>query len=445
MKLRERLRLFLSSAGWPNITLDDLDQMMDAAWSGQQTRAGVPMGPTNAMAISAFFCGINLIMGAIASMPCLLYRRTDEESRERYRDHPLYGVLHDQVNPYMTAHQWKRAMMGNVVMRGNAFSIMTRDPYRGFTMGVERILDREQVSIERDKKTGRLFYEITYGPGEKETLTREGSPRFMFHLPGPGFNGITGFSLLTLARESLGLTAAMEQFGQQYFGRGVHASGFLERPLEAPKLSTQEARNRLVQGIIEQYSGLSNQGKLVLLEEGTKFNRNTVPLEDAQFLASRTFQIQEVARWLNMSPSRLKDLSRATFSNIEQLQIMDLQDCFMPWASLFEAEIHLQLVEASIRDEVFPEFLMDALLRADTVSQANALAIERQWGVTNADEWRAMKNRNPQKGGVGKKYLVPKNYTIADKIGEEPEAPAFQPTAPQPDEKPPGAETPEEK
>jgi HK97 family phage portal protein len=436
MRMRERFRLFRAAGAWPDITLEEFAQQMDAALDGGQTRSGVPMGPTNAMAISAFFCGVNLIMGAIASMPCLLYRRTDKQSRERYQEHPLYGVLHDQVNPYMTSHQWKRAMTGRVVLWGNAYSIMTRDPREGVTTGVEQILDTPQVRVMKEKKTRRLIYEITHGPGNKELLARDTSPRFIFHIPGPGFNGLTGYSIINLARESLGLTAAMEQFGQQYFGKGVHASGFLERPLEAPKLQTEEARKRLVQSIIEQYAGMANQGKLVLLEEGTKFNRNTIPLEDAQFLLSRTFQIEEVARWLNLSPARLKDLSRATFSNIEQLQIMDLQDCFMPWASLIESEIHMQLIEERNRKNVFPEFLMDALLRADSVAQANALAIERQWGITSADEWRAIKNRNPQPDGIGQKYILPSNYTIAAKLGET-DFPATAPSGPVP-EQPPG-------
>jgi HK97 family phage portal protein len=442
MRMRERFRLFRATGAWPDITLEEFAQQMDAAFDGGQTRSGVPMGPTNAMAISAFFCGVNLIMGAIASMPCLVYRRIDERSRERFQNYPLYRILRDSANRYMTAHQWKRALMGHLLLWGNAYSIMLRDPYRGTTIGVERIVHPSNVKVKQERGTGRLFYDITIGPGQTETLTREDAPRFMFHIPGPGFNGITGYSILSLARESLGLTAAMEQFGQQYFGKGVHASGFLERPLEAPKL-TEEARKRLAQSIIEQYAGMTNQGKLVVLEEGTKFNRNTIPLEDAQFLLSRTFQIQEVARWLNLNPPRLKDNSRSTFSNIEFLQIMDLQDCFLPWCSLTETEINGQLIEESLRRDVFAEFMMDALLRADSVSQANVLAIERQWGITSADEWRAIKNRNPQPDGVGQKYILPSNYTVAAKLGET-DFPATAPSGPVP-EQPPGDSPPAEK
>ncbi len=423
-KIPLRTRAAYILAAWPNESLEEFAQRMDRAADDSSTRAGVAIGSTSVMAISAFWCGINLIMGAIASMPCIFYRRTGESSRERYRDHPLYRVLHDRANPYMTAHQWKRATAGHLVLWGNAYTIMTRERYTGAIISVEKILHPSQVKVSREKASGRLFYEITYGPSDKETLTREG-PRFVFHIPGPGFNGITGNSLIANARESFGLTAAMEEFGARFFGQGVHAGGFLERP-ENPNKMSAEARDRLTQSIAAAYSGLENQGRYIVLEEGFKFNKNVIPLEDAQFLTSRTFQIDEVARWLNLSPARLKELSRATFSNIEQLQIMDLQDCFLPWCSLIEAELNAQLIEPSLWDGAFAEFNMDALLRADTVSRNNALAVQRQWGIINADEWRELDNRNPIPDGSGALYLVPTNYAIADKISEPMDATAPQ-------------------
>jgi len=429
MKLRDLVKVI--RAAWPNQSLEEFAEEMRQARDGGPTRAGVDMGPTAAMGISAFFCGVNLIMGALASMKYVLYRRTGETSRTRFREHPLYRVLHDRVNKYMTAHQWKRTTAGHLVLWGNSYSIMLRDPYRGTIIGVEKILHPSKVKVFREKGTGRLSYEITHGIAEKETLFREG-PRFVFHIPGPGFNGVTGYSLLTLARESMGLTAAMESYGQNYFGKGVHAGGFIERPLEAPKFATDEARKRFMESIAESYSGLKNQGKYVLLEEGSKFHENVMPLQDSQFLTSRTFQIAEVARWLNLSTARLKELSRANFSNIESLQIMDLQDCYLPLCDLFESETNTQLIEPELQDEAFAEFMLDSLLRADSVSRNNALAVQRQWGIINADEWREIENRNPQPDGIGRKYLVPTNYTVADKIGEP-----IPPTAPLHPQEPP--------
>ena len=425
-KITLRTRAAYVFAAWPNESLEEFAERMDMARDGAPTRSGVPIGPVSAMGISAFFCGVNLIMGAIASMKYVFYRRTGDDSRDRFRDHSLYGILHDRANPYMTAHQWKRASMGHLLLWGNAFSIMRRDPYRGTIIEVEKLLHPSNVKTYQDKGTGRLSYEVYHSATNHETLTREGS-RFMFHIPGPGFNGVTGFSLLSLARESMGLTAAMEQYGATYFGKGIHAGGFLERPLEAPKITDKAARDRLIESLQEATTGIDKRG-YGLLEEGMKFNPNTIPLEDAQFLTSRTFQIDEVARWVNLSPARLKELSRATFSNIEHLQIMDLQDCFLPWCELIEAETNAQLIEPDLQDKAFAEFNMDSLLRADTKTRAEALAIKRQWGVLTGDEWRAMDNQNPLPDGSGKKAIVPANYTTMDKLGQAAPAPA----APQP-------------
>lgn len=427
MKLRERLRLFRASGAWPNITLDEFADQMDKAYDGQVTRSGTTMGPVDAMSISAYFCGVNLITGWMASCKCILYERLDERSKRRLKADPLYTVIHDRFNSRMSAYHGWRTLVGHLINWGNAYALKLRDRYRGAVVGLE-ILHPYTVTPYRMKGSRELIYDVVDDFGNTRTYTRED----VFHIPGPGFNGLTGFSVLTLARESLGLTAAMEQYGQQYFGQGIHAGGFLERPPEAPKLQSEEARKRLTQGIAEQYAGLGNQMKLILLEEGTKFNSNTLPLEDAQFLGSRTFQIQEVARWLNLPPHKLKELSRATFSNIEHQQIENMQDCLHPWAALIENEIGLQLIIPENRDVQFAEFLLETLLRGDTVAQNNALAVERQWGIISANEWRAIKNMNPQDGEQGEKYLVPSNYTVAERLGET-DFPATAP-APAPDD-----------
>lgn len=418
MKLRDRVKLFRVSAAWPNISLDEFADQMNQAALGADTKAGVAIGPTSAMAISAFFCGVNLIMGWMASCKCILYERLDEFSRRRLKEHPVYRVIHDRFSPTMTAHQGWRTMVGHLILWGNAFALKVLDPYRGDLLGL-RILLPSQVKVKRIKGTMTLLYEVIFeGSATPVTLTREQ----IFHVPGPGFNGLTGFTVLSLARESLGLLAAMEQYGADFFGQGVNAGGFLEHP---NKLS-EDAYKRLQESIKEK-SGLKGSHKWHILEEGMKFNKNLIPLEDAQFLLSRTFQIQEVARWLNLPPHKLKELSRATFSNIEHQQIENIQDNLQPWATLIENEIWLQLIHPEEQSRLFTEFLLESLLRGDTVSQNNALAIERQHGIINANEWRSIKNRNPQEGDQGNKYLVASNMMDAAMVGKVPAAPTYPP------------------
>ncbi len=420
MKLRDRVKLFRVSAAWPNLSLDEFANQMDQAAFGADTKAGVTIGPTSAMAISAFFCGVNLITGWLASCKCLLYERIDEQSKRRLKAHPVYRVIHDQFSPTMTAYQGWRTVGGHLILWGNAFALKILDPYRGDLLGL-RLLHPSQVRVKRIKGTMTLIYEVRLEENaEPVTLTRQQ----IFHVPGPGFNGLTGFSVLSLARESLGLTAAMEQYGAAFFGQGVNAGGFLEHPNKL----TPEAYKRL-QESVNDMSGLPGSHKWRILEEGMKFNKNMIPLEDAQFLLSRTFQIQEIARWLNLPPHKLKELSRATFSNIEHQQIENIQDNLQPWATLVENEIWLQLLRPEEQADLFSEFLLESLLRGDTVAQNNALAIERQHGVINANEWRAIKNRNPQPGDQGEKYLVASNMMDAAQVGKAKPAPTYPPGA----------------
>jgi hypothetical protein len=136
-----------------------------------------------------------------------------------------------------------------------------------------------------------------------------------------------------------------------------------------------------------------------------------------------------VARWVNLNPPRLKENSRSTFGNTESLQIMDLQDCFLPWCDLIEAEINAQLIEPYLQDEAFAEFMMDSLLRADSVARNTVLALKRQWGAISANEWRAKDNENPQPGDQGDKFLVPSNMMDAADIGKAKPAPTYPPGA----------------
>lgn len=440
MKLRERVKLFRVSAAWPDIDVEQWGAMVDAATYGKPTRSGTVIDEKSAMGISAFFCGVNLIMGWMASCKCILYERLDERSKQRQKAHWLYPLLHDQFNANMTAHQGWRTLTGHILLWGNGYCLGKRDAYRGV---VSELVPVHPSRVKVYKlKDGRLQYEVTdeFDAQSKRTYYRDGA-EFIFHVPGPGFNGATGHSVLSMARESLGLTAAMEQFGQNFFGSGINAGGFLQHP----KNISKEASTRLTESIQANYGGMANQGKWVVLEEGITFNRNTIPLEDAQFLSSRTFQIQEVARWLNLPPHKLKELSRATFSNIEHQQIETIQDCLHPWAALTEAEIWSQLIPGAEKPRLFAEFLLESMLRGDTLSRQNAMAIQRQWGILKANEWRSVENMNPLEGDAGEKTIIPSNYVIADKAGEDPgeaagKPPQFDPPGTPPEEDPPDEE-----
>ena len=384
-------------------SITDLDNLLERAVSGEPSHAGVDVSGDTALNFSATFCAVNIIAGTIASLPLILYRRTGEDGKERYSDHPLYTVLHNQPNPEMTSYVFRETLQGHLLLWGNAFAEIRRDKV-GRTAELWPI-NPAAVKVKRDEDK-RIYYEVEEEPGRVRVLPAAD----MLHIPGMGFDGRVGYSVVTKAREALGLGLAMEEFQSRFYGHGTNVGGVLEHP---GHLSDQ-AHIRLKKDMDEKHGGLAKSHSVLVLEEGMKYTKTAMPLEDAQFLESRTFQIGEIARWFNLPPHKLKELSKATYSNIEQQQIEFVMDSIRPWAVRWEQHIAWKLLGEEERRRLFAEFLIDGLLRGDSKSRNEAYAVMRQNGVINADEWRGLENMNPIGGRAGEMYWKPLNMGDAD-------------------------------
>jgi len=405
-----------------NYSIGDFDRLLDQVLSGSPSRAGVSVSGDSALNFSAVFNAVQIITGTVASLPLILYRRVDEQNKERFVNHPLYNVLHCQANSEMTSFVFREIMQQSLLLYGNAYAEIIRDR-------AGRVIELwpwnpNQVKVYRDNK--KIRYTLNQGAGKETTY----DPRNVFHIPGLGFDGRLGYSVVTRAREAMGLGLAMEEFQARFYGQGTNLGGTLEHP---GKLS-DEAHKRLKKDITDKYAGLGNAHKVIVLEEGMKYESTGMPLEDAQFLESRVFQIGEIARWFNLPPHKLKELSKATFSNIEHQAIEFVQDSIQPWLVRWEQHIAWKLLTEVERKTYFAEFLIDGLLRGDTESRMKAYAIMRQNGVMNADEWRAKENMNPIGGRAGVTYWKPLNMADSDEKPEEPVEPAQPSAEDQPEE-----------
>jgi HK97 family phage portal protein len=230
----------------------------------------------------------------------------------------------------------------------------------------------------------------------------------IFHLQGLGSTGLAGYSPIALLRSSLSLLRTAETFGQTIFDNNARPATVLQHP----KTMSQGAIDRLTSQM-DDLKGSRNNGKTVLLEEGTTVQPIGFPPEDAQFLETRVFQKREILAAYRIPPHMAGDLERATFSNIEQQSIEFRTYTMLPWYVRAEQDISSQLLDEDERDTFYAEFLADGLLRADAKSRAEALAVRWQNGTLNADEWRALENENPLPDGVGSTYYVPANYVPA--------------------------------
>lgn len=369
--------------------------------AGPKTKAGVRMGEHTAVTLSAVYAATRVHTDTVASVPLIVYRRLPDGGRERAPEHRIYDLLRMQPNPLMSSFVWREMAQGHLSLWGNSYHEIERNG-GGDPIALWPLLpDRTRVEI----RNGAKWIVTQLSNGQDVALP----PGSYLHIPGFGFDGIRGRSVIGMARESLGLTEAAEQYGARFFGQGAKASGVLEHPGQIGK----EAAANLRQSWAEVHGGLSNSHRVAVLEEGMKFAQTSIPPEDSQFLETRQFQVTEVARWFKVPPHKIMDLTRSTFSNIEAQNIEFHQDTAFPWYVRWEQQLQLALLTPAERNEFFIEFLADAILRGDTAARGDFYTKLFAVGGISPNEIRAKENMNPIDEG-GDQYFVPLNMVPVD-------------------------------
>jgi HK97 family phage portal protein len=346
--------------------------------------AGITVSENAALSLSTVWACVRAISDPIGFLPLHVYRRTPT-GRERAVTHPAYPLLHDSPDGLMTACEWRSVMQAHVLTHGNAFSRILWASGTARVIGLE-LLHPSQVSIE----------ELEDGSYRYSVATRRGrlvvEPPDMLHLRGPSRDGRWGYSVIALARESIGLAAAMEKYGAQFFRYGGRTPYVLEHP---GGFRTAEELEQFRQRWREAYHSADSWHQTLVVTGGMKYQSIGVTPEDAQFLASRQFQVTEICRWFRVSPHLVADLSRATFSNIEHLGIEFLTQTLAYWLKLWEQQINLKL----LGQDFYAEFDVNALVRGDYASRTKGYATLLQNGVLSINEVRQLENRNPIEGG----------------------------------------------
>ena len=361
---------------------------------------GIHVSENTALRSTAVWACVKLLSETLASLPLIVYRRLTPRGKERAAGHPLYKLLHDAPNPEMTSYTFREVMQGHLVTWGNCFAEI--DYGNGIGDGYPQALWPllpNKMQVGRDKESGKLIYSYLLPDGTTAKL----AAWQVWHVPGFGFDGIVGYSPIQMAREAIGLSLATEEFGARFFGNGASPGGVLEHP---NKLSV-EAQERLRKSWNEMHSGLSNQHRIAILEEGMKFSKVGIPPNDAQFLETRKFQINEIARFFNVPPHMIGDLDRATFSNIEQQSLEFVVYTIRPWLVRWEQAASLKLLGAAERSEYFVEFLVDGLLRGDSASRAAYYREMFYMGAMSPNDIREKENLNPL--DQGDEYYIPLN------------------------------------
>ena len=341
-----------------------------------------------ALGIDAVYACVNLYARTIASMPLILYRK-GENGKERAVNHPLYNLLHNEPNPNMSSHTFRKIMEASLKLWGNGYAWIEFDKY--YQVKALWPLAPGSVFPQRSRRTGELFYDAVLFDG----TARRFRAYEMVHIPGLGFDGICGRSPIRQFAETMGLNLDIKHYGSQFFKNGARPSGVLEHP---GRLS-EEAQARLRKQFDRRYAGAANSGKTMLLEEGMKYAQISVPPEEAQFLESRKYGVNEIARIYGIPPHMIADLEHATFSSIESQDINFAKHSIVPECVNWEQELMRKLLNPEERDTYEIEFNMEGLVRGDMQSRYQAYAIGRQWGFLTADDIRAKENMGNVDGG----------------------------------------------
>ena len=360
------------------------------------TTSGKIVNERTAMQTTAVYACVRILAEAIASLPLSVYQTTGL-GKEKAIHHNLYHLLHDEPNSEMTSFVFRETLMSHLLLWGNAYGQIIRDQ-NGKVLALYPLLPNK-MSVNRDSR-GNIYYVYTRDSDETSSLAGYGefylSDHEVLHIPGLGFDGIIGYSPIAMAKNAIGMSLATEEYGASFFANGATPGGVLEHPgiVKDPQ-RVRESWNSV-------YQGTKNAHKVAVLEEGMKYQSIAISPEQAQFLETRKFQINEIARIFRVPPHMVGDLEKSSFSNIEQQSLEFVKYTLDPWVTRWEQAMQKALLLPGEKSQYFIKFNVDGLLRGDYQSRMNGYAIARQNGWMSANDIRELENMNlisPEEGG----------------------------------------------
>jgi HK97 family phage portal protein len=386
-------------------------------WGG--STAGTPVNEISAMQTAAVYSCVRVISETLAALPLHVYRREDSGTRP-IPAHHLYNLLHNAPNPEMTSFIFRETLMGHLLIYGNAFAQIMRDS-AGRVTALYPLLPHK-TDVWRGE-SGEIYY--TYWCDRDEANARNsdktGEPGGVtlrkdqvLHIPGLSFNGLVGYSPIALAKNAVGMAIATENYGAGFFANGANPGGVLEFPGDFGEKGVAHLRDAWE--VI--HRGVQNSGKIAVLESGMTYHPISVPPEQAQFLETRRFQLNEIARIFRVPPHMIGDLEKSSFSNIEQQSLEFVKYCINPWVERWEQTMWLNLILPSEKPTHLIKFNVDGLLRGDYETRMKGYATGIQNGFLCPNDVRKLENMNEipaEEGGFN--FMVNGNMVKLKDVG----------------------------
>ena len=374
--------------------------------------AGKRVNERSAMQMTAVYSCVRILAEAVAGLPLHLYHYKENGGKEKAINHPLYLLLHDEPNPEMSSFVFRETLMTHLLLWGNAYAQIIRNG-KGEVIALYPLMP-DRMTVDRDRD-GKLYYEYTVStddaPTVKGTVVRL-KPSDVLHIPGLGFDGLVGYSPIAMAKNAIGMAIACEEYGAKFFANGAAPGGVLEHP------GTIKDPGRVRESWQSTFGGSGNANKIAVLEEGMKYTPIGISPEQAQFLETRKFQINEIARIFRVPPHMVGDLEKSSFSNIEQQSLEFVKYTLEPWLVRWEQSIQRTLFSPEEKKRYFAKFNVEGLLRGDYASRMSGYATARQNGWMSANDIRELENldRIPAEEG-GDLYLINGNMTKLQDAG----------------------------
>ena len=366
------------------------------------SNSGVGVSEKTAITLTAVWSAIRLLSESIASLPLNVYKIDKDGSKFIDYANPLNKLISIAPSPNYTSYNFIETMMTHLLLYGNAYAVIIRN---GGARPIElKICHPDSVEPISSSDDGLVYYKTKNGMYSSQE---------MLHIVGFSFDGIKGKSPIQACQQALSIGMASQQFGANFFGRGANLAGVLEHPARL----SDDAANRLRESFAQRFAGVNNSHKTAVLEEGVKFKPIGLPLADLQYIETRRFSTEEVARVYRCPLHLLQDLSKSSFNNIEQQSLEFAKYTLMPYLRNWESELYRKLLSDREQSTHFFKFNTNELLRSDANSRADYYRKMFEIGALSPNEIRDQEDLN--KIDNGDDHYVPLNLSDIDNINNK--------------------------
>lgn len=377
----------------PSVPLGDYQPPWSTSSTVYLGGSGINVGGESSLTFAAMLAAVRVVTESLAMLPKHLYRRQDQRRRRQY-DHKLHRILHDEPNPLQTRFDYDATTYLHAILFGQGLSLIDRNADES----IRALIPLNPYDVRITIEGGERIYHLT-------SVGKTLSQYDVRHILGFSVDGQVGRGIPGLIGETLSIGKAAERSAGMHFSQGLQAGGFIEAPED--KVISDKARQNL-RNSFERSNGLQDSHKWKLLEEGMKAVPNEFDGDKAQLIESRKFTVTEVARALRVPPHKIGDMTKATWSNVQEMGIEFVQDCLTPWVIRSEQEDGRKLLTTQERDDgYYVKYNLGVFLRGNSIQRKDFVTGMVGGGIYTVNEGRAYEDLDPVDGGDV--LLVPAN------------------------------------